>query len=392
VLLPRGGREAFQHLVERTLRAARALTLALQNGSLQRYLLLLVLVALGAGGLPIVLGNIAAPAPQLTPAGPIPVLVIALGAVCAVAAALAYRRRFVSLLLLGAAGLVVAWVFVYLSGPDLALTQLLVELVTVVLMMLALRWLPAESPPEGHPGRTALHAGVAVVAGLGIALLAFWVATRPFDSISPYYLAQSVPLGGGANAVNVILVDFRGFDTLGEITVLGIAGLVVAALLGPGAKVHATRADGLQPLRDGRVSLMLALIARILFPFIVLVAIFLLLRGHNETGGGFIAGLVLAIGLILQSIANGQSWTDERLPRDFSPWIAAGLLVAGLTGIGSALVGSPFLTSSYDYPVLPLLGAVPLASAALFDLGVFLAVVGATMTMLGALGRLKDPR
>jgi multicomponent K+:H+ antiporter subunit A len=398
VLLPRGGREAFLFLVERVIGAARALTLALQNGSLQWYLLLLVLVAIAAGGLPLLGGLSAGTAQPLTAVAPqtalspLALVVLSMGAVFAVAAAVTYRRRFVSLLLLGAVGLVVAWVFVYLSAPDLALTQLLVELVTVVLMMLALHWLPPASPPEPRRGQLLGHVAIAAAAGAGVALLAYGVVTRPFDSISPYYLAQSVPLGGGANAVNVILVDFRGFDTLGEITVLGIAGLVVAALLGPGARAQAHERADVQPLGDGRVSLMLALAARLVFPFIVLVAIFLLLRGHNEPGGGFIAGLVLAIGLILQYIANGRRWTDERLPRDFSPWMAAGLLIAGLTGIASALVGSPFLTSTYDYPVLPLVGPVPLASAALFDLGVFFAVVGATMMMLAALGRLQDGR
>ena len=137
---------------------------------------------------------------------------------------------------------------------------------------------------------------------------------------------------------------------------------------------------------------MLALVSRLLLPFVVLVAFFLFLRGHNEPGGGFIAGLVLAIGLILQYIANGQRWTDERLPRDFSPWVGGGLLIAGLTGVASGFLGSPFLTSTYDYPDLPLLGPVPLASASLFDLGVFLTVVGATMTMLAALGRLQEAR
>jgi multicomponent K+:H+ antiporter subunit A len=115
-------------------------------------------------------------------------------------------------------------------------------------------------------------------------------------------------------------------------------------------------------------------------------------RGHNEPGGGFIAGLVLAIGLILQYVANGQHWTEERLPRDFSPWVGSGLLIAGLTGLASGLFGSPFLTSTYDYPQLPFLGPVPLASASVFDLGVFLTVVGATMMMLAALGRLQAVR
>jgi multicomponent K+:H+ antiporter subunit A len=392
-LLPRGGREAFRFFVERGIGAARAVTLALQNGSLQRYLMMLVGVAIAAGALPFVtsagtIGRVAA----LTPAGPIATAFVAMGIVFAIAAAALYRRRFVALLFLGAVGLVVAWVFVYLSAPDLALTQVLVELVTVVLMMLALHWLPQASPPELRKARAMLHLAVALAAGFGAAALSFLVMTRPFDSISPYFLAHAVPLGGGANAVNVIIVDFRGFDTLGEIAVLGIAAIIIAALLVPGAKAHAHHRADVLPLPSGQVSLMLALISRLMLPFVALVAAFLFLRGHNEPGGGFIAGLVLAIGLILQYVASGQRWTDERLLRDFSPWVSVGLLVAGATGVASALFGSPFLTSTYDYPEVPLIGPVPLASAGLFDLGVFLTVVGATMMMLAALGRLKDVR
>jgi multicomponent K+:H+ antiporter subunit A len=390
--LSRGGREAFGFLFDRAIRLARAVTLALQNGSLQRYLLMLVVVAILAGFLPFLRGARVGAVGAMTPAGPIVIAIVLMGTLFAIAAAVVYRRRLVSLLFLGAVGLVVAWIFVYLSAPDLALTQVLVELVTVILMMLALHWLPQNSPREAARGGKALHLAVAGLAGVGIAAMAFLVMTRPFDSISSYFLENAVSLGGGANVVNVILVDFRGFDTLGEITVLGVAAIIVSSLLAPGARVVAQSPAGQPMMPPGQISMILALSSRLLMPFVLLVAVFLFLRGHNEPGGGFIGGLVLGIGLILQYIANGQHWTEERLPRDFAPWVAWGLLIAGLTGVASGLFGSPFLTSTYDYPRLPLIGAVPLASASVFDLGVFLAVVGATMTMLAVLGRLQERR
>ena len=390
-LLPRGGREAFLFTVGRSIDAARWLTLALQNGSLQRYLLLLLLAALAAGVLPFLRGGEAGPIGPMTPVGPIVIAIVAMGALFAIAAAVAYRQRLVALLLMGAVGLVVAWIFVYLSAPDLALTQLLIELVTVILMMLALRWLPQASPAESSGARRLAHLAVAVAAGAGVALIALSLMTRPFDSIAPYFLANAVLLGGGANAVNVIIVDFRGFDTLGEIAVLGVAALIISALLVPGVRAIASHPAPM-PTPDGQVSPMLSLVARALMPFVALVAVFLFLRGHNEPGGGFGAGLVVSVGLILQYIANGQRWADERLPRDFSPWIGVGLLLAGATGFASSFFGSPFLTSSYDYPQVPLIGPVPLSSAIAFDLGVFLTVVGATMMMLGSLGRLQARR
>ena len=148
-----------------------------------------------------------------------------IGIAAALAVVLARRQRLLALLLLGAVGLVVCLSFVYFSAPDLALTQLLVEVATILLMMLALHWLPAASPPERHRWRAGRDAVLAAAAGLGIAAIVWLVLTRPFESISPHFLEQALPQGGGANVVNVILVDFRAFDTLGEITVL--AGISV---------------------------------------------------------------------------------------------------------------------------------------------------------------------
>ena len=310
-----------------------------------------------------------------------------IGIAATVGTVLAWRHRLLALVLMGAAGLVVCLVFVWFSAPDLALTQLLVEVVTVVLMMLALRWLPAESPPERRPARALRDAVIALGVGLGLAALVWLVLTRPFGSISPYFLEQTLPLGGGANAVNVIIVDFRAFDTLGEITVLGIAALIVHALLAdlaPQAPVAAGLAADRHPL-------MLQLVSRLVLPFAVLISLHLFLRGHNLPGGGFIAGLVLAIGLVLQHVAHGQRWVGERSGGDFRSWVAWGLLVAAATGAASAWFGAPFLTSTYDYPWVPGIGGVPLASASAFDLGVYLVVVGGTMAMLLALARLSLP-
>jgi multicomponent K+:H+ antiporter subunit A len=394
---PRGGREVFAFLIERVVRAADALTTALVNGSLQRYLLLLVLLALAAGSGPPLAAWVGGAPPARLPAieGGTPfvfVAVWAIGIAAAFGTVLAHRARLLALILLGAVGLVVSLTFVYLSAPDLALTQLLVEVATIILLMLALNWLPPAGARERGRARRVRDAAIAAVVGAGVAAIVWTVLERPVDSIAPYFLERAAPEGGGTNVVNVILVDFRGFDTLGEITVLGVAGLTIYALLRDfvprtGALAHAP-ADVSEATRH---PLMLVLVARLLLPFAVLVAVYLFLRGHNLPGGGFIGGLVLAIALILQFVANGQSWVEQRMRVDFRAWIAAGLLIAGLTGVGSWFFGSPFLTSTYDYPQLPLLGRVPLASAALFDLGVLLTVVGATMTGLLAMARLTRP-
>jgi multicomponent K+:H+ antiporter subunit A len=124
---------------------------------------------------------------------------------------------------------------------------------------------------------------------------------------------------------------------------------------------------------------------RWLFPVIVAFAAFLLLRGHDLPGGGFIAGITLAIGFILQYLAGGTRWTEDRLRIRPVYWIGAGLLLALATGAAAWIFGLPFLTASFQYAELPVLGKVPLASALLFDIGVFVLVVGATVLILIAI-------
>lgn len=391
--IERGGRDFFLAGIERMQHAAAALTRALQNGRLQHYLALLVLMALAAGAVPFLRDvPLRLDALPLSPP-PWPAAAVALlGCAAALATVIVHRQRLLALILLGATGLVVSLGFVYLSAPDLALTQLLVEVVSIVLMMLALHWLPRESPAEGAPllrnPRKLRDAAVAVLAGLGAAALVLLVLSRPFDSISPYFLETTVPEGGGANAVNVIIVDYRGFDTLGEITVLGVAAIIIYALLAGFVPRRRSDPQAAADADSGRQSLMLALVSRLLLPLAVLVSFYLFLRGHNAPGGGFIAGLVLAVALVLLFVANGNRWVEQRMGTDFRPWVGWGLLIAGLTGVGSWFFGSPFLTSSYDYPNIFPFGPVPLASASLFDLGVYLTVVGATVIALTAIGQL----
>jgi len=389
-----GGREIFATLYHRLVRATGALTRVLANGSLQRYLCLLIVIALLALLAPFLRGGKLDLAPLA--AGNTPsvafTLVWLIGIVSAFATVAYYRQRLIALVLLGAVGLVVSLLFVYLSAPDLAMTQLLVESVTIVLMMLALHWLPRESPPERAPWRKTRDAALAILAGLIVTVIVYAVLTRPFPSMSQYFLDQSLLLGGGANVVNVILVDFRAYDTLGEITVLGIAGVIIYALLrgfGSGAQAGLPAQAATDSVRP---SLLLMLVSRLLLPLAVLVSIYLFVRGHNAPGGGFIAGLAVALALILQFVANGQRYATARLPGDFRPWIASGLLIAGLTGVASFFFGAPFLTSTYDYPDVPLLGPIPLASAALFDLGVYLTVIGAPMLALMMLAQLRTAR
>jgi multicomponent K+:H+ antiporter subunit A len=292
--------------------------------------------------------------------------------------------------MLSVVGLVVALTFVKFSAPDLALTQLSVEVVTVVLLLLALYFLPPQTPVESSNTRRGRDLAIASAAGLGAGALAWAVLTRPHETIAGYFLDNSVPGGGGTNVVNVILVDFRGFDTLGEITVLAIAAIGIYVLL-EGLRLTAPARDAHdRPWSWDVHPVIMAAFSRLLLPLALLVAIFVLLRGHNLPGGGFIAGLITAVALITQYLANGIVWTRSRMSTKLHPLIGIGLLIATLTGLGSWVFAHPFLTSTFTHVHWPLVGEFELASAMLFDLGVYLVVVGVTLVILLRLGRLHD--
>jgi multicomponent K+:H+ antiporter subunit A len=333
------------------------------------------------------------------------------GAGCALGAAWRAKfHRLAALILLGGAGLVVCVTFVWFSAPDLALTQLTVEIVTTVLLLLGLRWLPKRFEVPGTRGPEAMtrtrrlrDLAIAVAAGGGMAALAYAVMTRtPPDLLARHFLERSYTEGGGTNVVNVILVDFRGFDTLGEIFVVATVALATYALLRrfrPAADsvdvpeqqreqdaAEVRRATGGEDQPVAGWLLVPFVLARLLFPAILLVAVFLLLRGHDQPGGGFVAGMVVAISVLVQYMIGGTVWTEERL-RLLRPlaWIGTGLLLATGTGLAASLFGFPFLASYFTYVDLPLVGEVPTASALVFDVGVFALVVGATLLMLVAL-------
>ncbi len=397
-------------------RAANFGATLLGTRRLQPQVRLLVAVALAAALLPLYRHGLQA-GPMASPAiDPAFALLWLVGAVCAVGAAYqAKYHRLAALALMGGAGLVTCITFVWFSAPDLALTQLLVEVVTTVLLLLGLRWLPQRfetgrvgALPTIQPHRVRDFI-IAVTAGGGLAMLAYAVMTRPMpDSISRYFVERAYTEGGGTNVVNVILVDFRGFDTLGEITVLGVVALSVYALLrrfrpAPESIEHpeqqidqdarddadADRARG-EELADSM--LVPALIMRLLFPVITTMAVYLFMRGHDLPGGGFVAGLTMAVAFILQYMAGGTRWVEARLIILPVRWIGLGLLLATATGAGAWLFGYPFLTSYFTYGTLPAVGAVPLATALLFDLGVFILVVGATVLILIALAHQSTRR
>ena len=386
------GRHLFYVNVDALYNLARRFTRRIANGSLQRSLLLMLLAAMALATLPTLPGLLGTgPGPDRQP---MPLLGWGLWAML-VAATLAtvvmHRQRLVAVIVLGAVGTAVSLTFVFLSAPDLALTQLLVEMATIALILLALNYLPQVSPtPQAGSWRGLRRwrdALIAVTGGGITAALAWAMMTRPSNTIAGELLARSLPEAWGSNVVNVILVDFRGTDTLGEIAVFGMAGLFVHALLRRARLAPEERIPG--PPLELPIP---ATLGHVLFPLALAVSLYLFLRGHNQPGGGFIAGLVLTIPLLLQYVILGSRYVESRLGFDYVRLIGIGLLTALVGGIAPIVLGYPFLTSGHAEPVLPLIGSVPLASALVFDTGVYMVVFGGAMLILSMMGDIKPLR
>lgn len=397
---PRGwtGRLLFTQAIDGLLRLSTRVTARLENGSLQRHAAWMVGAALLAAAWPFLLGRgegLGSGTRVLLPASPLALVLWLLLLAAGAALVLMHRQRVQAVVLSGVVGLVTSLTFVALSAPDLALTQLSVEVVSSVLLLMGLALLPATSPRESSRLRRVRDALLALAGGGGVAWLSWLMLTRDHDSISWFFNEKAWPEGGGSNVVNVILVDFRGYDTFGEITVLGIAAVGVLALM-DGLHACTAPADAAgRPWSFARTPLLLRVAARFVLPMALVLSAYIFWRGHNLPGGGFIAGLVTAVALTLQYMALGQQRAEAVLRAAggsrYTRWIAAGLSIAGLTGLGALAFGRAFLTSAHGHPTLPLLGEVPLASAALFDLGVYITVVGATLLTLSVLGAASQP-
>jgi multicomponent K+:H+ antiporter subunit A len=404
------GKSAFESLLARSSLVARHALEFLGTRRLQPQLFLLALIGVLAPTAAMWADGIGwGPRPRV-PASPEFVAFSVIGIACAIAATWqATYHRLAALTMLGVVGLVVCLTFVWFSAPDLALTQLVVEVVTLVLFLLGLRWLPKRvAADDARPSlrvrvRRTRDLVLALVTGAGMAALSYAMLTRPApQSISPFFLDQALPGGGGANVINVMLVDFRAFDTLGEITVLGVVALTVYALLRRfRPPLESTRLPRQQHASQGVATdlvhprttpdtlpgymLVPAVLVRWLLPVAGMIAAYLFLRGHDEPGGGFVAGLVVAIAIVTQYLVAGAQWVEARLELNPLRWIALGLLAAVGTGAGSIVFGYPFMTTHTAHIEVPALGVVHVPSALFLDVGIFAVVVGSTLLTLIAL-------
>ncbi|MFI9526030.1 Na+/H+ antiporter subunit A [Micromonospora rosaria] len=404
--LPFDGASVYHKVIGGVDRLAVELTGATQRGSLPFYLgvILVVLVVLPGGVL--LAGS---PWPRNFQLWDTPLQAVA-AAVIIVAAVSAARalRRMTAMILVGVSGYGIALMFILHGAPDLALTQFLVETVTIAMFVLVLRRLPAkfsERPiRSSRRGRIAIGVAVgAVTAGMAYVAAGGRLATP----ISVAFPEESVSYGGGKNVVNVTLVDIRAWDTMGEIAVLVVAATGVASLIfrrtrDLGQRSAIPHQAGEQPaggprwLKMGtgpearRQSVILQVVTRVLFHAIVLFSVYLLFSGHNAPGGGFAAGLVAGLALAVRYLAGGRTELNAAAPVDAGAVLGAGLFVAVGTGLTAMLLGGEFLQSALLDFYVPVLGKVHFVTSAFFDIGVYLIVVGLVLDILRSLGAEMD--
>lgn len=341
-------------------------------------------------------------------------------------------KRFLAILMVSITGYGAAVIFALRGSPDLALTQLLVETISLVAFVLALRMLPARLWDFRRPGRRSVRLVIAVgFALLMMALAAFALSSRTGQPISLSMPHLAYEFGAGKNVVNVTLVDMRAWDTFGEISVLALAATGVASLIFiSGRQDHGSADSGLttasmkqvrqrfrdredltpgqqlagrfmSPLKDpfivaGRTlapehrSLMLEVATRMLFHPIMLVSVYLLLAGHNLPGGGFAGGLLAGLALTLRYLAGGRYELEEATPVNAGILLGTGLLISTVYAMLPLAWGGPVFASYDAYVHLPLFGEIHLVTSLIFDIGVYLIVIGLVLDVLRSLGGKVD--
>lgn len=307
------------------------------------------------------------------------IALVGAGAIAAVRA----RSRIAAIVVTGVVGFAMTLWFFALGAADVALTQLLVEILTVCVMVLLLRRLPVQFSRE-RMGRRLPAAAIALGAGVA-ATLGVWALTgrREMSEAAAYYLSEGEETTGGANIVNTILVDFRALDTFGELTVLGIAGLSMAALLysrrpAPVKSAHLLSDSPL--LNAAENSVFVRTVTRAVVPAVAVLSLLLLLRGHQEPGGGFISALVGGAGFALLYLAAPSDTAARR------GWPHLGLIGAGIIiGAGTGFLG--YFAGSFLKPLHAEVFGIHLTTALVFDIGVYLAVIGIVLAAFNLLGR-----
>lgn len=390
-----------------------------QRGSLPFYLGVILAVLVLTVGTTIAL-NRSWPDAAVFQDHPAQIVVVAIMIAAAVAATRA-TKRFQAVVLVGVTGIGMSALFLLHGAPDLALTQILVEGVTLITFVLVLRRLPAQLGKQNASTHRALRAVIAISVGCTIAVVAVVaLGARIATPISVEFPQLAYDGGHGSNVVNVTLVDIRGWDTMGELSVIIVAATGVASLIfinsrtdtlprlgrreqrrtaldrlrsGQLAESESTRSSWLlagRTLSDRNRSILLEVVVRLLFHALIIVSLYLLFAGHNLPGGGFAGGLVAGLALVARYLAGGRFELGAAAPFDAGKILGTGLVFAVGTALAPLFFGADALTSTFWEAEVPVLGHIEFVTSTFFDIGVYLVVIGLVLDVLRSLGAEVD--
>ncbi|MCU1562707.1 MAG: Na+/H+ antiporter subunit [Arthrobacter sp.] len=354
-------------------------------------------------------------------------LVAGAGIVIGALAAVRANKRFLAVLMVSVTGYGIALVFALQGAPDLALTQMLVETIILVAFVLAMRSLPAELRDRAGGRYRAIRAIIGLAFGITMIFVAIYaLGARVAVPVSLEFPQLAYEGGGGLNVVNVTLVDIRAWDTFGEISVLALAATGVASLIfvrgrGDGIRASSTVAEGTVGRRHGvsantrdnaelamsrrfaaatrdawlvagrtmapeRRSIIFEVVTRLLFHSMIVFSIYLLLAGHNLPGGGFAGGLTAGLALTIRYLAGGRFELREATPVSAGTLLGIGLATAAATGVAPLLLGGQVFQSAIVELWLPVFGDIKFVTSTIFDIGVYIVVVGLVLDVLRSLG------
>lgn len=408
------GQRAYRAVMRSLDRMSLEVTGAMHRGSLplSTALILLVYLVLGGGSLWLA-GLDWAGVPRVwaeSSGQAMTALAIAVAALAAVRS----RRRLRAVFLVGITGYGCGLLFLLHGAPDLALTQVLVETLSIIVFVLVLRRLPGRFDDAPAARTRRLRAALGVGVGLVTAALAFIIPTvRTARPASDGMAHAAYDFGYGENIVNVILVDIRAWDTMGELSVVLAAATGIASLV----FLHETNVEGARrklseilarralvtvatvggrwlaegfTARPERRSVILEVVTRLMFHVIMVWSVYLLLAGHNRPGGGFAAGLVAGLAISLRYLAGGRDELRATIPIMPAVLLGVGLFLSAGNALVSILAGGDALQTWHTYLHIPVVGELHLVSSLVFDAGVYLVVIGLVVDILQSLGGAID--
>ena len=384
---PEWSRQFFDASVVVIYQLGSKITKISANGSLQRSLICLLASTLIVAFNPWFSRSATLNLPTQAHPMPLPGWIICIFMIaCAIGTAHMYRQRFKTLTLISGVGCAMVMAFIFFSGPDVALTQLLTEMITLALFLLTMTYLPEAKFSRNWPIQEKMHLLLGIFAGVGMSIIAYHLMQRPRHEGFVRLLVHALGNVHAFNLVNGIIVNLRALDTLCETTVFVLSALIVHAVLRKKRLIPETMPQG------GRFNLPIpADLTQILFPLTLTVSIYLFMRGPYASGGGFIAGLVLVIPLLTQYMIQGRQSVQRRFGFDYIRLLGLGLLLVLVNGLLSIFFDAPFLSPQSIHINLPIIGSYHFSTEHGFDLGVYASIFSGTLLILTMIGNAQIP-